>query len=92
MSNNKQVFRFYTDEKMTVWYRKYFEVESENYDNAVKEAIRQTKDGDYDDYSGWDPQDDTLEGLTPEQNSNQPTQELYYADNGFPEVVYTNLD
>ena len=90
MSNNKQVFRFYTDEKMTVWFRKYFEVESENYDDAVKEAIRQSKEDDYDDYSMWEQQDDTLEGMTVEQNNNNSTQELYYNGNNIPEMIYDN--
>jgi len=90
---SKQKFQFYTDEKYTIWYRKNYTIEAETLEEAKALAINMSKEDDYDkayDDSGWDMDMDTADGMTPEENGNQATQEVYYEGDEFPQLIYQN--
>jgi hypothetical protein len=73
-----ETFQFYKDEKMTIWYRGKFEVEANSEEEAiemVKELEKTNKLDNYDVY--WEILDDTMEGLTVEDNGGYSTGEIY---------------
>ena len=73
-----ETFNFYKDEKMTIWYRGKFEVEANSEEEAiemVKELEKTNKLDNYDVY--WEILDDTMEGLTVEDNGGYSTEEMY---------------
>lgn len=71
-----ETFNFYLDTKVTTWYRTPFEIEAESLEEAEKKAIEFRERGDNTDVP-WEQVDDTIEGMTPEENGNQPTEEMY---------------
>ena len=87
-----KTFNFYKDEKCTIWYRGEFEVEAESYEEAVAK-VKQMEDDPmlYDNVDvRWDLLHDTLEGLTPEDNDGQTTNEVYSADTS--DLIYANAE
>lgn len=75
------LFKLYKDIKYTSWDRLYFEVEAETIEDAVKKII----DGDVEEYDveGLD----DYETLTPEENGNCSTVEIF-SNTG--ELLYQN--
>ena len=71
-----ETFNFYLDTKVTTWYRTPFEIEAESLEEAEKKAIEFRERGDNTDVP-WEQVDETIEGMTPEENGNQPTEEMY---------------
>jgi hypothetical protein len=71
-----KTFDFYLDTKVTTWYRTKFEIEAETLEEAEKKAIEFRERGDNTDVP-WEQVDETIEGMTPDENGNQPTEELY---------------
>ena len=82
-----ETFDFYLDTKVTTWYRTPFEIEAESLEEAQKLAVKFIEDGDHTDIS-WHQVDDTIEGIVPEENGNEPTEELY--DNSTGNVIWNN--
>lgn len=82
-----ETFDFYLDTKVTTWYRTPFEIEAESLEEAQKLAVKFIEDGDHTDIS-WHQVDDTIEGIVPEENGNEPTEELY--DNSTGNVIWDN--
>ena len=82
-----ETFDFYLDTKVTTWYRTPFEIEAESLEEAQKLAVKFIEDGDHTDIS-WHQVDDTTEGIVPEENGNEPTEELY--DNSTGNVIWDN--
>jgi hypothetical protein len=80
-------YQFYLDTKVTTWYRTKFEVEADSIDEAKAAAIKIHKQGELDG-EPWEQVDDTIENITPEENGNQPTEELYYDG----EIISQNYD
>ena len=80
-------YQFYLDTKVTTWYRTKFEVEADSIDEAKAAAIKIHKQGELDG-EPWEQVDDTIENMTPEENGNQPTEELYYDG----EIISQNYD
>ena len=93
--SSKKEFVFYTDEKHTIWYRKSYTINAKSLEEAKALAINMAKEDDYSkaEYDdGWEMDMDTTEGMTPEENGNQATQEVYYEGEGseFPQLIYKN--
>ena len=80
-------YQFYLDTKVTTWYRTKFEVEADSLDEAKEAAIKIHRLGELDG-EPWEQVDDTIENMTPEENGNQPTEELYYDG----EIISQNYD
>jgi hypothetical protein len=80
-------FDFYLDTKVTTWYRTPFEIEAESLEEAQKLAVKFIENGDHTEI-GWHQVDDTTEGIVPEENGNEPTEELY--DNSTGNVIWDN--
>jgi hypothetical protein len=80
-------YQFYLDTKVTTWYRTKFEVEANSLDEARAAAIKIHRLGELDG-EPWEQVDDTIENMTPEENGNQPTEELYYDG----EIISQNYD
>ena len=87
-----KTFNFYKDEKHTIWYRGKFEIEAESYEDAVAKVKQMEQTPML--YDGvdvrWDLLEETLEGLTPEDNDGQTTAEVYSADTS--DLIYANAD
>ena len=78
-------YRYYVDQKETVWRRYHCDVEA----NSEEEAIEKMKADafDYHGFGGVNGQidaaevlEETSEDMTFEENGNQPTREVYYKD------------
>jgi len=82
-----ELFDFYLDTKVTTWYRTPFVIKAESLEEAQKLAVKFIENGDHTEI-GWHQVDDTTEGIVPEENGNQPTEELYY--NGTGDVIWDN--
>lgn len=80
-------YQFYLDTKVSTWYRTKFVVEGNTLEEAKEAAIKLHKAGALDG-EPWDNIIDTTEPMTPEENGNQPTEELFYND----EVINTNYN
>lgn len=73
-------FNFFLDEKVTTWFRTYFQVDAETIEEARQMAIK--KIGTYEiEELPWVQIDGTIERLKPEDNGNCETQELYDSQN-----------
>ena len=76
-------FNFIHDEKITVWERTQFVVEAETEEEARAIAAKKAKSASgiqYDDsieIVNIETLDDTIEYMTPSENNNQPTVEIY---------------
>ena len=82
-----ETFDFYLDTKVTTWYRTPFEIEAESLEEAQKLAI-EFIDKDRHSEISWEHIDDTIEVMSVQDNSNQPTEELYYEPVG--NVIWDN--
>ena len=70
-------FKFYMDEKKTIWYRGYFSIEANTVEEATEKAKMYIKnDTDEDDWD-WEQLTDTTESLSIGDNDGWPTRELY---------------
>mgnify|MGYP003350195759 CR=1 FL=1 len=85
-------FDFYLDQKHTIWYRGKFQIEAETYEEAVAKVKEMEQDQmKYDEVDvRWDEIESTLEGLTPEDNDGQTTNEVYSADTS--DLIYANAE
>jgi hypothetical protein len=83
-----QKFQFSLDEKGTIWFRTKFEIEAESLDIAKEEALNKLKTGEFN--YPWEPLEDTIELITPEQNYGEPTIELYSMEHGDHDPIFTN--
>jgi hypothetical protein len=86
----KKDFYFYLDEKCTIWTRTHFCVEADTYEEAQKRSLELVENGKCgNDYAGrsfgqcyngasdYETLYETMEGITPSENGNNPTFELY---------------
>jgi hypothetical protein len=81
-------FSFFVDEKVSTWMRTNFSIEAENLDEAKEKAKMFVQAEDHEDL-GWEQIEDVIEEkLTPEDNGNQSTCEIFCADTG--EQVFQN--
>ena len=79
MEQTLTTFNFHLDTKVTTWYRTEFEIEATSLEEAQKLAIAFRERGDNTELP-WEQIDDTQEGMIPNENGNQPTEELYDED------------
>ena len=70
-------FDFHTDEKRTIWYRKYFTIEAETLEDAKKKAIELEDSNQWIDNCDYETLYDTSEGLPVSENDGWPTKELF---------------
>ena len=85
-------FRFYKDEKHTIWWRGKFEIEAETQEEAVAKVKQMEAEPTlYDDYTDvrWEDLPETLEDMSVIDNDNQPTIEIY-SDEKLGDLVYKN--
>jgi hypothetical protein len=90
-----KTFNFFRDEKMTIWYRGEFKVEAETLEEAKSKVIQMEKESNSDDLDiRWEIMDDTMDGMTPEENGNEPTLEIYFEgdDGSGNEQIYDNVN
>jgi hypothetical protein len=78
-------FKFYLDQKCTVWYRTDFEIEADSEQDAINKATEMYLSGDVSNHP-WHDLTDTIEPMPKEDNSGEPTEELFYNHN----VIKTN--
>ena len=76
MAQTLTTFNFFLDTKVTDWYRTEFEIEANSLEEAKELAIKFVKD-DHHSEIGWEQVDCTIEPMSVQDNSNQPTEELY---------------
>ena len=89
-ATKQKTFDFYLDQKVTTWYRTDFEIEATSEEEAKQKAMEFIKRGDHIDIS-WEHLDDTVEGLSVEDNGGESTMELYYSnDHGDVEEIHSN--
>ena len=75
-------FSFYVDKKITMWVRSYFEIEAENTDDAISNAIEFHKEGGTFDLIGEPIYDAPNEQMYPDENDGGETQVLFLDING----------
>jgi len=76
MEQTLTTFNFHLDTKVTTWYRTNFEIEANSEEEAKQKSIEFIKRGDHTEIS-WEQIDETIEGMVPEENGNESTEELY---------------
>ncbi len=86
MEQTLTTFNFHLDTKVTTWYRTNFEIEANSEEEAKQKSIEFIKRGDHTEIS-WEQIDETIEGMVPEENGNESTEELYYEDG---EMIWDN--
>lgn len=69
-------YSFYLDTKVTDWYRTAFEIEADSLESAKELAIKFVENDHHGEIS-WEQIDCTIEPMSVQDNSNQPTEELY---------------
>ena len=79
MAQTLTTFNFNLDTKVTTWYRTEVEIEANSLEEAQKLAIAFRERGDNTELP-WEQIDDTQEGMIPDENGGQPTEELYDED------------
>lgn len=67
-------YNFYIDRKWTIWDRCYYSVEASSEEEALK-LCKENYDEDNSEYLY-----ETVDSLTPEENSGNATKEIYNAD------------
>jgi len=80
-------YSFYLDTKVTDWYRTTFEIEADSLESAKELAIKFVEN-DHHGEIPWEQIDCTIEPMSVQDNSNQPTEELYYEPVG--DVIWDN--
>ena len=83
-----KTFNFHIDEKVSVWNRHYYSIEAKNKKEAIEQMKKELETPDYDKRHS-EILFDTEETMTPEDNGNQPTMELYFEKETQP--IQTNL-
>lgn len=89
-----KTFDFYKDEKNTIWLRFKFSIEADSYEQALEKIkeIEQDPSGSYENdlgwTYGWEYLEETLEGMTREENGGEPTCEIHSEDTN--KLVYKN--
>jgi hypothetical protein len=81
-------FKFYLDEKKTIWYRGHFTIEAETVEEATKKAEMYIKDDTDGDDWDWEQLTDTTESLSLSDNDGYPTRELYNEEG---ELILDNM-
>lgn len=77
-NQQKKTFKFHLDKKVASWYRETHWVEADNLQHAQKIMIDKFVDGNTDDtFLHQEDIGDTWDELTPQNNDNQPTRELW---------------
>ena len=91
-----ETFDFYMDCKVTCWERTRFSIKANSYEEA-KSIILSWEDKDVNSHIGMDENviycdyelnPETVEGLSPAENNNNPTMEIYGRDD---ELFYHNM-
>jgi hypothetical protein len=82
-----ETFDFYLDTKVTTWYRTPFEIEAETLEEAKQKAIDYVKEDGHS-YHNWELIDDTIQGMSVEENDGESTEELYTNSDG--EMIWDN--
>ena len=82
-----KTYEYYSDEKISIWRRSYYSVDAENKEEADLIAIEGISNGDLDVYDS-EFLYDTEEYLTPKENKDNSTFEIYDEEH---ELLYTNL-
>ena len=80
-------YSFFLDTKVTDWYRTAFEIEANSLEEAKELAIKFVEN-DHHGEIPWEQIDCTIEPMSVQDNSNQPTEELYYEPVG--DVIWDN--
>lgn len=84
-----QTFNFYRDQKCSVWDRRRFEVKAETYEQAVAKVLEMEENDDYDEVDPiYEVLYDTLNDLTPNENYNFSTIEIYSRDSN--NIIFEN--
>ena len=75
-------FKFYIDRKVTEWQRDHYKVEAESYEEAVSKMMDEFDEQEYPEETFEETSQiyETQEDMTPEENFNFATKELYYKD------------
>ena len=87
-----QKFQIEIEEKVTIWERRFLDIEAENQEEAKKIAKQNYEDFEYDpELNGeTDILFDTRETLIPEDNGDCPTLEVYVKHDKGRDLVYQN--
>lgn len=80
-------FEFYRDEKCTIWWRDWVEIEADSYDEAVNIITESIKNGDYIECGDSEPIYETYDVLDVKDNNNQSTIEIFDKDRN---MIYKN--
>jgi hypothetical protein len=81
-----KTFNFEFQEKVSVWKNTQIEINAENLEEAKKLAIEMRFNGELEEV-GWDEIYETESIMTPSENNNQPTAEIYLDG----EIVWKNI-
>ena len=84
-----KTFNFYKDEKVTIWNREHFTVEAETQEEANQKVLEAIKNGDISDFKHTTSKYmyDTVEELSVDENSGNPTIEIYNTND---KLIYHN--
>lgn len=99
-------FRFFIDEKVTLWQRHKYEIVADNFEEAKSIIEKSFDDQNFTGYFEDGSEDtnyieteelfDTLESVKLQDNQGSPTQELFYIDTESPnwqeKLIKTNLN
>lgn len=85
-------FQIQIEEKITIWERRFLDIEAENLKEAKKIAKQNYEDFEYDPELNWETDIlfDTRETLIPEDNAGCPTLEVYVKHDKGRDLVYQN--
>lgn len=76
-------FEFHLDKKVTMWYREYHYIEANSLQEAQKKIIDLFADDCmYETFNYQEALDDTWEDITPKENDENPTAELWCEESG----------
>lgn len=81
-------YSFYLDEKVTIWERRTFTIESETFNGAIEQAKQMAIIDHLPDNTYYETLYDTSEYLIIEQNNGIATRELHNEDND--EILWSN--
>ena len=81
-------FRFYADQKCTVWDRLKFVIEADSEEAAIAEVKQRFEEDGLDSFEGeWDKIEDTMENIRVEDNDGWATEEVYFDDRPHDVVI-----